>query len=308
MIGMVVIILGPTGVGKTGVSIELAKALQTEIISADSMMIYRSMDIGTAKPSIQQRTEIKHHLIDILSPSEPFSAGRFRALAEPIIERLIQDGKIPLIVGGTGLYIKALTYGLFNGPHADWRLREQLSRFEQKKGLYERLKYLDPVAASTVHPNDLKRIIRKLEILTKSDQPLTELFAETLPLPYRFIKIGLIRERAELYQRINQRVDEMLAAGLIQETIELRNLNPGAIAMQAIGYKEIGFYLDGLMSLDQAVALLKQKTRNYAKRQLTWFKKEPDVVWVDITGIFGDMEIFQKIEDDGLLAGLLSIG
>ena len=213
----VIILLGPTGVGKTEVSILLAKALDTEIISADSMQIYRGMDIGTAKPSEEQRMNIKHHMIDSVSPVEPFSVGRYIEDVKPIIEKLHKENKIPIIAGGTGLYIKAMTRGIFSGPSADWKLREELASLEegQDGALYSYLQELDPEAASKIMPADTRRIIRAIEVCLKTKQGMSELQQKlTRPLPYEFIKIGLTRNRKELYRMLEERVDKMIEAGL----------------------------------------------------------------------------------------------
>ncbi len=329
---LVIILLGPTGVGKTGVSIFLAKALNTEIISADSMQIYRHMDIGTAKPSKKELKEVKHHLIDILSPHESFSAGMFKKMATEIIDVLHRKGKIPIVVGGTGLYIKTLTKGLFEGPGADWALRDELSKKEKIFGkgyLYQYLKEIDPEASNKINPNDTRRIIRALEVSLKGRKTISE-FQNLLTAPqdYNFIKIGLLRDRRELYAIIERRVDSMVNEGLVDEvkrvlkiienreqinlrhqTSDFRLKNSSLItclpsrqahhsslpSIQALGYKEMQLYLDRLISLEDAVRLLKKRTKMYAKRQLTWFKKEPDINWVDVTGIMDAKEIFTKV-------------
>ena len=206
----VIILLGPTGVGKTGVSILLAKELNTEIISADSMQIYRHMDIGTAKPSHEERSIVKHHMIDIVDPWESYSTGKYIAAVVPIIEGLHRKGKIPIVVGGTGLYIKAMTRGIFSGPSADWTLREDLLSMEKEErgSLYNYLKELDPEAAGKITPNDTRRIIRALEVCLKSNTSMSEMQKKlTQPLPYEFIKIGLTSDRKELYRLIEERVD-----------------------------------------------------------------------------------------------------
>ncbi|MEW6713535.1 MAG: tRNA (adenosine(37)-N6)-dimethylallyltransferase MiaA [Nitrospirota bacterium] len=294
----VIIILGPTAVGKTGASILIAKALKTEIISADSMQIYRHMDIGTAKPSSDDLKEVKHHLIDILTPGESFSAGLFRDNAVKVINELHQRNKIPLIVGGTGLYIKTLTRGLFEGPSADWKLRDELMDAERSQGkghLYEYLKRLDPEAAKKIEPNDVRRIIRALEVSLKDNRISDYQKSATKPAPYNFIKIGLTRERKELYRLIDERVNKMMHDGLLEETKRLFKLNPSATALQSLGYKEIGSYIAGEVSLDEAVELIKKRTRNYAKRQMTWFRKEPDINWVEVTGIMDEEKILAKV-------------
>lgn len=298
----VIILLGPTGSGKTAVSILLAKALGTEIISADSMQIYRHMNIGTAKPSVAELQEIKHHLINVLSPSESFSAGMFKDMAAKIINDLHGRGMIPIVAGGTGLYIKALTRGLFEGPSADWQLREQLADEEKLHGrgyLYERLRKIDPEAAGKINPQDTRRIIRAIEVSIKEKKSISELQRSgTAAGAYEFIKIGLLIERKELYRIIEQRVDRMMHEGLVQETEELLKMNPHKIPLQSLGYKEMSLYLSGLMSIEDAVRLLKKRTKMYAKRQFTWFRKEPDIKWVDITGIIHPEKIFQKVIND----------
>lgn len=309
----VIILLGPTGVGKTEVSILLAKALDTEIISADSMQIYRVMDIGTAKPSEEQRMNIKHHMIDVVSPSEPYSVGRFIEDVTPVIDELHRKGKIPIIAGGTGLYIKAMTRGIFSGPSADWKLREELASLEKGQGsaLYSYLQELDPEAASKIMPADTRRIIRALEVCLKTKKSISEFQQKlTTPLPYEFIKIGLRRERKELYRMLEARVDKMIEAGLVDEVKKiiaihpftdspLHRFTPSAIhpftALQAIGYKEIAMYLNGEIPLEEAIRLIKRSSKRYAKRQYTWFNKEEDIHWIDITGIQDVNEILKHI-------------
>ncbi len=295
----VIVLLGPTGVGKTSVSILLAKTLNTEIISADSMQIYRCMDIGTAKPSLKELREVKHHLINILSPQESFSAGMFKEMATEIIDDLHGKGKIPVVVGGTGLYIKTLTRGLFEGPGADWTLREELLKKEKDLGsgyLYQYLKEIDPLSASKINQNDIRRIIRAIEVSLKSKKTISESqHLSTVPQDYYFIKIGLLRDRKELYAHIERRVDEMIEKGLLQETERLLKMNPHKISLQALGYKEMQLYLNGSISMENAVRLLKKRTKMYAKRQVTWFKKEPDINWVDVTGLMNADEIFKKV-------------
>ncbi|MBI5205286.1 MAG: tRNA (adenosine(37)-N6)-dimethylallyltransferase MiaA [Nitrospirae bacterium] len=311
----IIILLGPTGVGKTGASILLAKALDTEIISADSMQIYKGMDIGTAKPSVKQREEVRHHMIDIVEPSETYSVGRYIEEVVPVIDFLHKKGKVPIIAGGTGLYIKAMTRGIFSGPSADWELREELATLEEEQegSLYSYLQELDPEAASKVMPADKRRVVRAIEVCLKTRQGISELQQKlTSPLPYGFIKIGLTRDRKELYKIIEERVDEMIEAGLVNEVKNL--IHPfthlSAVAepakagspihqlssIQAIGYKEIAMHLKGEFPFEEAVRLIKRNTKRYAKRQFTWFKKEEDIHWIDITGIYGNKEIFEHAE------------
>jgi tRNA dimethylallyltransferase len=312
----VIILLGPTCVGKTGVSLLLAKALETEIISADSMQIYQYMDIGTAKPAPAERALIRHHMIDIAEPGESYSTGKYISAVVPIIEALQKKGKIPVIVGGTGLYIKAMTRGLFSGPSADWTLRENLLSMEKEEAgtLYHQLKELDPEAALKITPNDTRRIVRALEVCLKGNTNISEMQKNlTQPLPYEFIKIGLSRDRKELYRMIEKRVDEMIEAGLLEEVRMLmkrtgrkERQSPGEAegerlsvaplpSMQAIGYKEIAMYLRGEISLDEAVRLIKRGTKRYAKRQFTWFKKEEGILWIDISNIHIAAEVFRRV-------------
>ena len=306
----VVILLGPTGVGKTGVSLLLAKILHTEIINADSMQIYRHMDIGTAKPSPGERKDVKHHMINIADPWETYSTGKYIAAVSPIFENLHRQGEIPVVVGGTGLYIKAMTRGIFSGPSADWRLREELLAMEQEeKGtLYDYLKALDPVAIEKITPNDTRRIIRALEVCLKGSAKMSEMQQTlTQPLPYEFIKIGITRVRKELYRMIEERVDGMVKAGLIEEVRKVINMTEDAVApsphlavssftsMQAIGYKEIALHLRGEMPLAESVICIKKASRRYAKRQFTWFRKEENIHWFDITGITDHHEVLNTI-------------
>jgi tRNA dimethylallyltransferase len=294
----VIILLGPTGVGKTGVSLLLAKELDTDIISADSMQIYRHMDIGTAKPSPEEREIVKHHMIDIIDPWESFSTGKYIAMVVPLIEDLHKKGRIPVIAGGTGLYIKAMTRGIFRGPSADWSLRKELiAREEEERGyLYHYLKELDPSSAEKIAPSDTRRIIRALEVYFKSERTISEMQKNlTKPLPYEFIRIGLTRDRKELYALIEKRVDGMIESGLVKEVKDILLMNSDRTPMQAIGYKEIAMYLKGEISLDDAIGLIKRGTKRYAKRQFTWFRKEEGIHWIDITGIYNSREAFERV-------------
>ncbi len=316
MANKVIILLGPTGAGKSGVSILLANALDTEIISADSMQIYRHMDIGTAKPTVDERALVKHHMIDIVDPWELYSTGKYIDKVKPFIEEIHRKGKIPIVVGGTGLYVKAMTRGIFSGPSADWSLREDLlSMEEEEKGaLFRLLQDLDQEASQRIVPNDIRRIIRAVEVSLKGDSSISEMQKRmTRPLPYKFIKIGLMRDRKELYQMIEMRVEKMLTEGLVEEvkrvtnlvadrerldnreTGKERNIDLPLPSMQAIGYKEIILYLEGKISLEEAVRLIKKVSKRYAKRQFTWFKKEEGIHWIDITGIYDSSMIFNLI-------------
>jgi tRNA dimethylallyltransferase len=296
----VLILLGPTGVGKTGASIVLAQKLGTEIIGSDSMQIYRGMDIGTAKPTQKERAEVRHHMIDIVEPSESFSTGRYIEKVVPIIDELHREGKIPLIVGGTGLYIKAITRGIFSGPSADWPLRESLLEIEEgeRGSLYAYLSEIDPDAAARIERNDTRRVVRAIEVRMKSRERISYLQKMcTKPPPYEFIKIGLTRDRKELYPMIEERVERMIEAGLLQEVERLQFMNPGRTPLQAIGYKEFIRHLKGEVTLQEAVDLVKRNTRRYAKRQFSWFRKEEGILWIDITGLHARSEVFSVVEN-----------
>ncbi|MCX8034195.1 MAG: tRNA (adenosine(37)-N6)-dimethylallyltransferase MiaA [Thermodesulfovibrio sp.] len=303
----VLILLGPTAVGKTEISIHLAKLLKTEIISSDSMQIYKFMDIGTAKPSFEQRKEVSHHMIDIVEPWEYFSTGEYIDRVRIIIQKLLELGKIPLIAGGTGLYLRAMTEGIFEGADADWKLRKELIEKEKKSPgyLYELLREVDPEASGKINPKDLRRTIRALEVFFKEKKSISDIQKKfTKPLPYDFIKIGITRDRKELYQRIEKRVDLMIKEGLIEEVNKILKLikkNSDRIdrpipSLQAIGYKEVAGYLADLYSLEEAIRLIKKRTKMYAKRQYTWFRRESDIIWVDIT----NRSDYEKIAEEVL--------
>lgn len=303
----IIAIIGPTGVGKTEASILLAQTLSTEIISSDSMQIYKYMNIGTAKPSADQMAIVKHHMIDIVEPWASYSTGRYIEDVVPVIHAIHVNTRVPVITGGTGLYLKAMTRGLFRGPAADWDLREELMQKEHRLpgALYKELMKLDKNTAAAIEPADTKKIVRALEICIKSSCPASDLrAAETVPLPFEFIKIGLTRQRQELYKIIDARVDKMISNGLVNEVSNVSSIIESArpseplssfSSMQAIGYKEVIEHLTGQASLDEAQNLIKQRSRNYAKRQYTWFRKEEGIKWIDITGIFSSEDICSSI-------------
>ncbi len=294
----VVILLGPTGVGKTGAAILLAKELNTEIISADSMQVYRHMDIGTAKPAEQERAGVRHHMIDVVDPSEPYSVGRYIKDVAPAIEMLLSQGRIPLIVGGTGLYIRALTRGIFAGPSADAELRSRLLAMEEatRGALYASLLEVDPYAAEKIGKNNIRRLVRAIEVHIQCGSTISALQRElTSPLPYEFIKIGLTREREELYRMIDMRVDAMFREGLVSEVETLLGMNPDRTALQAIGYKEVVRYLNHEIDLQETMRLVKRNSRRYAKRQFTWFRQEEGIRWLDVTGLFEERDVAARI-------------
>lgn len=284
-----VILLGPTAVGKSAVAIELAQRFDMEIINADSMQVYRGMDIGSAKPSPAQRTLVTHHLIDIKNPDEEFSAAHFRKEAFSCVESLHSKGRKTLVVGGTGLYIRALTRGIFPAPPADHSLREKLREQEKKEGkwyLHQELTKIDPAAASRIHPNDTFRIIRALEVFhltgkSISEQHQNHRFKESY---FNLLKLGLMRDRQELYSRIEKRVDLMISAGLVEEVKKVlaTGYPPTIKPFQSLGYKQILGFLQGETDMDEAVRLIKRNTKRYAKRQMTWFKKDSEIQWITL--------------------------
>ena len=282
-------ICGPTASGKTALSVALAQQLHTEIISADSMQIYRGMDIGTAKPAEAERCGVPHHLLDICDPGEPFSVARYVELADAAAQDILRRGMIPVVAGGTGLYMDALIEcSTFTGDETDLSIREKYQRMAAEQGniaVHECLRRVDPEGAARLHPNNLKRVIRALEVYEQTGMTLDAFNRlHKRPAPkYQAIKIGVCpAERQVLYERIDKRVDQMLADGLLDETRRL--LERGALAgtaAQAIGYKEYLPYLRGDASLDDCTQLLKQHSRNYAKRQLTWLKRDRTIHWID---------------------------
>ena len=284
-----VILTGPTAVGKTELSVALAKRIHAEIISADSMQVYRHMDIGSAKITPEEMQGIPHHLIDELSPFEEFHVVRFQEMAKQRMEEIYARGNIPLIVGGTGFYIQALVYDIdFTEQEKDDAYRRQLAAEAASFGneyLHQKLAKIDPASAKAIHPNNRKRVIRALEYFEKSGQPISDHNEEerSKESPYDFAYFVLSDERQRLYERIDRRVDEMLAHGLVDEVRALQKMGctGDMVSMQGLGYKEILRYLNGELSYDEAVYILKRDTRHFAKRQLTWFKRERDVIWVN---------------------------
>jgi tRNA dimethylallyltransferase len=284
----IVILLGPTGVGKSKLAIELAEELGGEIVTADSMQIYRYMDIGTAKPTLDEQKRVRHHLIDLVTPEQPFHAGLYRTMARRTIDQLYEDGKTIWVVGGTGLYIKVLTQGLFSHPKIDPMVRRRLREEAEEKGadfIYQRLKNIDPKTASLTHPGDLFRTIRALEVFDSTGIPISfyreqHRFGER---PYVTLKIGLETDRETLYRKIEGRVDRMIERGFLEEVKDLveRGYGPELKPMQGLGYKQMVQFLSKEIEWTEAIRQIKRDTRHYAKRQWTWFKADPEIRWRD---------------------------
>ena len=307
----IVIILGPTASGKTDLAVRLAERFDGEIVNADSMQVYRGMDIGTAKPSKELRLRVPHHLIDIADPDQDFSASDFRRKAAKAIADIAGRGKRVFIVGGTGLYIKALLQGLVDSPSGAGEIRLELEEEARRHGneaLLRELASVDPVTAERLHPNDLVRIIRALEVYRMTGNPISQQrsshgFSEDY---YCALKLGLTAERRELYERIDRRVERMMGDGLVDEVQALleHSFSPHLKALRSIGYRQICAYLAGEYSLDEGVRLIQRDTRRYAKRQLTWFKNDNEINWVEYSDNFASIynyviEFFAKGEDHG---------
>lgn len=284
----IIVVCGPTGIGKTSTAIGLSKALGGRIINADSMQIYRYMDIGTAKPTPEEQDEVPHDLVSIVDPDEPYDAARFSEQADERIRSLCSEGLVPVVAGGTGLYIKALVSGLFRANPADETVIARLENECREKGpglLHERLSSQDPQAAERIHPNDAFRIIRALEIFETTGRPMSEYheahgFSDQ---PYRVLKLGLLMDREVLYDRINRRVDLMLESGLIAEVQSLleRGYSPDLKSMGSLGYRHVIQYLHGEVTFEETVRTLKRDTRRYAKRQMTWFRADSAIEWFE---------------------------
>ena len=284
-----VILTGPTAVGKTKASIGLAKAIGGEIISADSMQVYKQMDIGSAKIKPSEMDGIPHYLVDILEPDEEFHVVLFQQMAKQAIQKIYEKGKIPILVGGTGFYIQAVLYDIdFSANEKDTSYREKLEKLAQTKGaeyLHDRLREVDEKSAQDIHANNVKRVIRALEYFHQTGEKISEHNEEQRKKvsPYNFSYFVLNDERAHLYEKINLRVDQMINEGLAREVQSLKEkgYTRDMVSMQGLGYKEMLDYLDNKCSLEEAVEIIKRDTRHFAKRQITWFKRESDVTWID---------------------------
>ncbi len=297
----VIVICGPTASGKTALSIELAKKINGEIISSDSMQIYKDMDIGTAKPTKQEMQEIKHYLLDFVEPDQRYSVAQFKKDAEKAIEEILAKNKVPIIVGGTGLYVDSLIYGIeYQEIELDKKYREELEEKAQKEGLetlYEQAKKIDPQAIEKISANDKKRILRILEIYHSTGKTKTqqEIESRKNEVKYDYKVFALNIEREKLYERINKRVDIMIKQGLIQEVENLcSKYTEFPTAMQGLGYKEVVEYLQGKISEQEMIEKIKMETRRYAKRQLTWFRKNKQTIWLDATKGKENVEIILK--------------
>lgn len=300
----VIFVAGPTAVGKTKYAIEIAKAFHGEIISADSMQIYKYMDIGSAKPTKEELSQAKHYLVDEIDPRDEFSVAEYQALAKSCIEKVFGEGKIPVVSGGTGLYLNSLIYDMdFSVMPKQAGFRKQLEEEAKEFGfeyVHNKLKRLDPAAAARIHPNNLKKVIRALEVYETTGEGIREFQESFVPTQdYGCILIGLSRERGELYRRIDERVDRLIEAGLIKEVEALlkKGLTENSISMKGIGYKEMISYLHGEFDLSEAVRLVKRNTRRYAKRQLTWLRRYPDMIWFDLSEYPSEKEALSAIFD-----------
>lgn len=285
-----IIILGPTAVGKTDIAIQIAKRIGGEIISADSMQVYKYMNIGTAKPDKEEMEGIEHYLIDEIEPDEEFNVAIFQKRAIKYIDKILNKNRIPIVAGGTGLYINSLIYPLdFTDGITNWKYRDQLNEIANDKGneyLHNLLKEIDPISASNIHPNNRKRVIRALEIYKETGKTMSyyKEISKDKKTPFNPLIIGLKMKRQLLYERINKRVDMMIDGGLVNEVKEIldKGYNKDLISMLGLGYKEIIKYLEGKYTLEEAIYILKRDTRRFAKRQLTWFRRIEDVSWYDI--------------------------
>jgi tRNA dimethylallyltransferase len=296
---LLVVILGPTGSGKTALSVALGRRFDGEIVSCDSVAVYRGLEIGSAKPSAEQRDLVPHHLLDVVAPDELYTAGDYGRHARAALTAIAGRRRLPIVTGGTGLYLRALLHGLFPGPQRSVALRERLLNRAKARGagsLHRILKRLDPASAARIHPNDLSKVIRAVEVTMTASQPMSEAWKigrEGLA-GYRLLRLGLDPEREQLYARLNSRAHGMFTQGLIEETRALLARYGRQPAVDSLGYRQAGQYLDGSLTIEQAIAAASQGHRNYAKRQLTWFRREPEVCW--LKGFGDDLSIQTEAE------------
>lgn len=308
-----IILTGPTAVGKTALSIALAKKINGEMISADSMQVYRGMDVGTAKIMPDEMEGIPHHLIDVLDPKDSFDVVTFQTMAKKALDEIYAKGKIPIVVGGTGFYIQALLYDIdFSENDGDDAYRKELTELLEKNGadyLYEMLRKVDPASCEIIHKNNHKRVIRALEFYHQTGQPISEHNEEQSQRnsPYNFLYFVLNDDRQKLYDRIELRIDKMVDDGLLDEVKQLKEngCKRGMVSMEGLGYKEILDYLDGKCTLEDALYILKRDTRHFAKRQITWFKREKEVIWLNRPEFQSEEDILNTMIDKMKERGIL---
>ena len=305
-------VVGPTATGKTEYAIQLAERLGGEIVSCDSMQLYKFMDIGSAKPSEEERRKVRHYLVDEIDPRTPFSVVQYQRMAKQAIQEIYAKGKIPIVVGGTGFYIQALLYDIdFTENEGNHAYRQKLELLAQEKGtqfLHDMLRAVDEKAAEDIHANNVKRVIRALEFYEETGTKISEHNEKerAKESPYSFFYFVLNDDRAKLYERIDRRIDEMIEEGLVEEVRSLkeRGFTRDMVSMQGLGYKEILDYLNGVTSLEEAIYILKRDTRHFAKRQITWFKRERDVIWVNKNEFYYDEEKILQFLTEKIKKGL----
>lgn len=281
---LAVILLGPTGSGKTALSLALGERFGGEVVSCDSVAVYRGMDLGTAKPTAQERARLPHHMIDVADPDHPFTAGDYSQRARAVLREIASRGKLPIATGGTGLYLRALTEGLFAGPGRQIDLRERLQRSHRSHGtgwLHRVLLRLDPDSAARIHANDRPKLIRAIEVCLAARKPMSQLLSRDPLTGFRLLRIGLNPPRQQLYARLDRRCAEMFSAGLVDETRGLLERYGPVKALDSLGYRQAAQVLRGELSLEDALKAAQQGHRNFAKRQMTWFRREPGVQWIE---------------------------
>ncbi len=281
---LAILLLGPTASGKTALSLALGERFGAEIVSCDSVAVYRGMDLGSAKPASAEQARLPHHLIDVANPDQPFTAGAYSRQARAVLHEIAERGRLPIVTGGTGLYLRALSEGLFAGPERREDLRERLRKSEQERGnawLHRVLNRLDAQRAQSIHANDSAKLIRAIEVCLAARRPMSEVMGRDPLTGFRLLRIGLNPPRAALYQRINQRCSAMFAAGLVEETRGLLACYGPVKALDALGYRQALAVVRGEMNENEAIQAAQQGHRNYAKRQMTWFRREPDVHWIE---------------------------
>jgi tRNA dimethylallyltransferase len=284
---LAVLLLGPTGSGKTALSLELAARFNGEIVSCDSVAVYQGMDLGTAKPTAEERSRVPHHLIDVAEPDRAFTAGEYSRQARAAMQQIAARGHLPIVTGGTGLYLRALTDGLFAGPQRQQEMRARLKRSQERFGpgwLHKLLVRLDPVSATRIHANDAPKLIRAIEVCVASRKPLSQVLTRDPLTGFRLLRIGLNPPRDGLYDRLNQRAAAMFAGGLIGETLSLLDRYGPVKALDSLGYRQALGVLEGELTPEAAITATQQGHRNYAKRQLSWFRREPEVHWIENFG------------------------